>query len=174
MIAYNELYGKNIKNTKGLFFTDVIQNVNFLLNENGCDLRSEATLITEYKGINDGRQFNFKDKFVIFMKEEYCGNPYFALKVDNDDILEKIDEIEETIIIDYTKSNSNKYKIENGEYKFYEDEDYEYYFLSKKLPYVRVYFTNGDSDTVENSLKQNKISIDLLDKYGVEYVKKEK
>lgn len=175
MISYNELYGKEIKNSNGLVIYDVIQDVNFSLNEKGCNLSSKATMVTEYLGIGQDTKFcYFQDTFIIFMKEKNADNPYFALKVDNDDILEKKEEIDEPKILDYTKIDSERYKAEEGEYKFYEDENYEYYYTSKKTPYVRVYFKNGDYDSVEFALKKGKITMDLLDKYEIDYIKKSK
>lgn len=89
-IYYNELFGKTIKNTNGLYIENVLQNVNFLLSEKGCNLSSEATVVTEYLSDNMfGRFFFFKDTFIIFMKEQNSDMPYFALKVDNTDVLEK-------------------------------------------------------------------------------------
>ena len=93
MISYNELYDKGIENSKGLYIYDVIQNVKFYLNEKGCNLSSEATMVTEYMGIGQDTKFcYFQDTFIIFMKEANSDKPYFALKVDNNDILEKIEE----------------------------------------------------------------------------------
>lgn len=63
---------------------------------------------------------------------------------------------------------------EGGEYKFFEDEKYEYYYPTQKTQVVQVYFKNGDIITAEETLKQGKISMDLLDKYEIEYFKKEK
>ncbi len=176
MISYDELYGKEIKDSNGLIIFDVTQNVNFSLNEKGCNLSSSASMVTEYLGIgNEPKYCYFNDTFIIFMKEANVDNPYFALKVDNDDILEKIEEIDEPKILDYTMmKNSDRYKAEEGECKFFEDENYEYYFSTKKTAFVQVYFKDGESSTVEWALKNGKISIDLLDKYGIEYIKKEK
>ena len=177
MIAHNELYSKYIKDTNGLYFTDVIQNVNFYLNEKGCNLSSQVTMVTEYLGISsDARYCYFNDQFIIFMKEANSNNPYFALKVDNTDILEKREETDEPKILDSTVINPDMYKefLGGGEYKFYEDENYEYYYTSHKSPVVTVWFKDGEHDTVENALKDGKITMDLLDKYGVEYIKKEK
>ena len=178
-VAYNDLYGKFIKGTNGLYFTDVIQNVNFSLNEKGCNLNSKATMVTEYIGISDDTKYCFfKDKFVIFMKEKDSENPYFALKVDNDDILEKVEETDEPKLIDYTiLAESDKYYkkyLDGIEYKFYEDEKYEYYYPSQKTKVVKVYFKNGEIMTVEDALKQGKITMDLLDEYEVKYIRKEK
>lgn len=176
MIAHNELYGKFIKDTN-MFFTDVIQNVNFNLNDKGCNLSSEVTLVTEVSGIGMEPRFcYFDDQFVIFMKEANSEQPYFALKVDNTDVLEKKEELDEPKIIDYTAISPEKYQdgLTMKEYKFFEDENYEYYYPSNKSIYVLVYFIDGKFDTVESALKGGKITIDMLDKYGIEYIRKEK
>ena len=176
MIAHNELYGKFIKDTN-MFFTDVIQNVNFNLNDKGCNLSSEVTLVTEVTGIGMEPRFcYFDDQFVIFMKEANSDQPYFALKVDNADVLEKKEELDEPKIIDYTAISPEKYQdgLTMKEYKFFEDENYEYYYPSNKSIYVLVYFIDGKFDTVESALKDGKITIDMLDKYGIEYIRKEK
>ena len=179
MINYNQLYDKKIKNSKGLYIYDVIQNVNFYLNERGCNLSSKATMVTEYMGIGqDTKYCYFQDTFIIFMKEKNSDKPYFALKVDNNDILEKIEETDEPKIFDSTTlADRDKYYskyLQGGEYKFFEDEKYEYYYPSQKTKVVMVYFPNGVAMTAEEALKQGKISMDLLDKYKIEYFKKEK
>lgn len=90
-VSYKELFGKEIKNSNGLYIYDVIQNIKFSLNEKGCNLSSSATMVTEYKAEKEKAKYcYFTDTFVIFMKEKDCDKPYFALKVDNNDILEKI------------------------------------------------------------------------------------
>ena len=68
------------------------------------------------------------------------------------------------------------YSIEEGEYKFYEDENYEYFYPNQKTRLVQVIYRDGDIriETAEEALKNNRISIELLDKYGVEYIKKNK
>lgn len=179
MINYNQLYDKKIKNSKGLYIYDVIQNVNFYLNERGCNLSSKAAMVTEYMGIGqDTKYCYFQDTFIIFMKEKNSDKPYFALKVDNNDILEKIEETDEPKIFDSTTlADRDKYYskyLQGGEYKFFEDEKYEYYYPTQKTQVVQVYFKNGDIMTAEEALKQGKISMDLLDKYEIEYFKKEK
>lgn len=176
-ICYNELYGKIIKDTNGLYIYDVIQNVNFSLNEKGCNLSSKATMVTEYMGIGEDTKYcYFQDTFIIFMKEKDSDNPYFALKVDNADILEKKEETDEPKLIDYTMLEDDYYEkyLDGIEYKFYEDENYEYYYPHQKTEVVKVYFKGGIWMTVEQALKENKITLDLLDKYEVEYIKKNK
>lgn len=179
MINYNQLYDKKIKNSKGLYIYDVVQNVNFYLNERGCNLSSKAAMVTEYMGIGEDTKYcYFQDTFIIFMKESNSDKPYFALKVDNNDILEKIEETDEPKIFDSTiLADREKYYskyLQGGEYKFFEDEKYEYYYPTQKTQVVQVYFKNGDIMTAEEALKQGKISMDLLDKYEIEYFKKEK
>ena len=174
LIKYNELYGKTIKDTNGLIMYDVVQKVNFYLNEKGCNLKSSLSMATEYLSAGN-RYFYYTDTFVIFMREGETDKPYFALKVDDDDIIEKKEESNLPKIVDFTvvepKSATN---IQKGEYKFFEDEKYEYYYESKKTKYVVVFFNNGDMITVEDALKNGKITISLLDDYGVEYIKTEK
>lgn len=175
-IFYDELYDKEIKNSNGLYIYDVIQNVNFSLNEKGCNLSSKATMVTEYMGIGEDTKYcYFDDTFILFMKEKDSNRPYFALKVDNSDILEKIEETDEPKITDWTMMrDKDRYKVEAGEYKFFEDDKYEYYYPTQKTKYVKVWFKNGEHMNVEDALKQGKIEIDLLDKYEVEYFKKTK
>lgn len=114
MISYTELYGKAIKNSEGLYIYDVIQDVNFSLNEKGCNLSSKASMVTEFLGIGDDTKYcYFNDTFILFMKEKDSDRPYFALKVDNTDILEKIEETNEPKILDYTMMHdSDRYKVE--------------------------------------------------------------
>ena len=56
------------------------------------------------------------------MKESNSDKPYFALKVDNNDILEKIEETDEPKIFDSTTlADREKYYskyLQGGEYKF--------------------------------------------------------
>ena len=171
-VAYNELADKIIKNTNGMYISNVIQDVNFNLNESGCNMQSHATMTTEYLSVGS-RYFWFRDTFIIFMKEGNSNMPYFALKVDSQDILEKKDESDEPKIVDSTVIAPENYKkyLQGGEYKFFEDENYEYYYPSHKTEVVQVFFKNGDIMTVEDALKEGKITIELLDKYGVEYKK---
>lgn len=176
MISYDELYDKEIKNSDGLCIYDVIQNVNFSLNEKGCNLSSKATMVTEYRSASlETKYCYFNDTFIVFMKEQNCDKPYFALKVDNTDILEKKEETDEPKVTDHTMMvDSERYKVEEGEYKFFDDENYEYYYPTQKSKLVQVWFKNGDIMTAEEALKQGKITMELLDKYGVEHIKREK
>ncbi len=88
-ISYNELLGKFIKNTNGMYIRTADQDVCFNLNERGCNLESKATVVTGKYADAEKRYFEFEDTFIIFMKEKDRDIPYFALKVDNSDILDK-------------------------------------------------------------------------------------
>ena len=174
MISYNELKGKTIKNTN-MYIENAVQTVNFYLNEKGCNLDSKATMVIGSYADSD-RCFEFTDTFVLFIKEKDSTVPYFALKVDNSDILEKKDESNKIQIIDYTIIEPEMYSVEDAEYKFYEDENYRYFYPTKKTEFVQVFYKEGNirSETVEEALKNGRISMVFLDKYEVEYIKKEK
>ena len=120
-------------------------------------------MVTEYLGIGEDTKYcYFQDTFIIFMKEKNSDNPYFALKVDNDDILEKKEETDEPKLIDNTVvGDTERYEkyMDGIEYKFFEDENYEYYYPSQKTEVVKVYFKNGEFMTAEQALKEGKITM---------------
>ncbi len=184
IISYDELLGKVIKDTGGKYFSEITQTIKFCLNEKGCNLNSIATVANTTMGISSSRDFYFTDSFVIFMKERNEKQPYFVLKVDNDDILETIEEeYKGPIILDYSESELKPENlvldtstIEPKEYKFYEDEKYEYYYPSAKTNFVFVsLYPYGMLDmTAEAALKEGVVTIDTFDRCGIEYIKKEK
>lgn len=178
LINYNELKNKKILNAKNkegqdLYINEVVQEVNFYLNEKGCNMNSKATMVTTYASEGE-RYIKFDDTFILFMKEKNADMPYFALKVDSIDILEKKDENIEAKIVDYVYLTGKYDEIETGEYKFYEDDDYEYYYPDKRTNKVKVFYKNGDIEIVEEALKKGKITIGLLDEYEIRYIKKQK
>ena len=131
-------------------------------------------MVTSYLSTGN-RYFYYTDTFVIFMQEAKMNTPYFALKVDDDNIIEKKEETDLPKIVDFTLfQDAVTYDIEEKEYKFFEDENYEYYYDKQKTRYVMAYFKNGDMLTVEQALKNDRITISLLDEYGVKYIKKKK
>lgn len=86
IINYDELCRKTIKGTNGVYIEKALQNVKFSLNEKGGSLISEASIQDVTLGSSD-RYFVFNKPFVIFMKEENKDKPYFALRIDNTDLL---------------------------------------------------------------------------------------
>ena len=87
-INYSELCNKEIKFTNGMHISNAVQNVIFSLNEIGGNLISEGVIKDQAQGISESiRHFVYTKPFVIFLKETDKELPYFALKVDNTDIL---------------------------------------------------------------------------------------
>lgn len=90
-INYDELCGRYIKGSK-YYISQAIQTVNFELNNYGGSVESEALIEVYQKAIIDTkREFIFNNDFIIYLKEENKEQPYFALKVDNIDILKLSD-----------------------------------------------------------------------------------
>lgn len=86
-INYDELCGRNIKNTKW-YIRQAIQTIDFELNNYGGSVKSEALIEATRKGALDiNREFIFDDDFILYLKEADKEKTYFALKVDNSDVL---------------------------------------------------------------------------------------
>ena len=87
-INYDELCNKPIKNTNGAYLLSAVQNVNFSLTNFGGNLSSEAYVGCYMSAsLEEPRYFNFTDTFVLYLKEKDKNKPYFALLVDNTDVL---------------------------------------------------------------------------------------
>ena len=86
-INYDELCGRYIKGTDW-YIKQAIQTIDFELNNYGGSVKSEA-LIESLENVifEKGREFIFNDDFIIYLKEENKQKPYFALIVDNTDVL---------------------------------------------------------------------------------------
>ena len=90
-INYDELCGRMIKGTNW-YIRQALQTIDFELNNYGGSVKSEA-LINTFKSVeNVNRDFSLDSDFIIFLKEEDKNKPYFALKVDNTDVLVSADE----------------------------------------------------------------------------------
>lgn len=88
-INYGELCGRAIKSTNK-YISSAIQKVKFQLNERGGNLTSMSILKDAYLSANDGSRYFYFDKpFVMFLKEDDKSMPYFALKIDNAELLIK-------------------------------------------------------------------------------------
>ena len=73
-----------------MYIKQALQTIEFELNNYGGSVKSEA-LIEDVKNsiLNKGGEFIFNDTFLLYLKEENKEKPYFALRVDNTDILVK-------------------------------------------------------------------------------------
>ena len=58
--------------------------------------------------------------------------------------------------------------------KFYEDENYEYYYNCLKSKYIVVIYEDNSEETVKDALKKGHIKISDLDNYKIDYIKYEK
>ncbi len=87
-INYDELCGRYIKGTNW-YIKQALQTIDFELNNYGGSVKSE-TLIEGTQGSADeiDREFIFNDDFILYLKEQDKQQPYFALKVDDIDVLE--------------------------------------------------------------------------------------
>ncbi len=86
MQTYPELMNKQIKGTN-IELSDAIQTVEFKMNNEGVQLKSEAAIATTCSALPDTasqqppRKFYFDDTFVLFLQEYDKKLPYFALRV---------------------------------------------------------------------------------------------
>ena len=76
-------------------------------------------------------------------------------------------------IIDKTKKMLN-FSCAEALDKFYEDENYEYYYDCLKSKYIIVEYKDGSEGTVKEALKQKRITIEDLDNYKIKYIKYKK
>ncbi len=92
-INYDELCGKIIKGTNNAYIKQALQTIDFELNNVGGTVKSEALIEeTEKAFAAGGKKLSFDSDFILYLKEENKDQPYFALKVDNTDVLVSADE----------------------------------------------------------------------------------
>ena len=86
-INYDELCGREIKNSN-YYIKQALQTIDFELNNVGGSVKSEALIdATQKTWTEKSRKMIFDSDFILYLKEESKEQPYFALKVDNTDIL---------------------------------------------------------------------------------------
>ena len=91
-INYDELCGRIIKGTNW-YIRQAIQTIDFELNNYGGSVKSEALIEALKEAVFEKkREFIYKDDFILYLKEEDKDKPYFALKVDDTDILVSAEE----------------------------------------------------------------------------------
>lgn len=90
VINYDELCGKKLKGTDSdIYINQAIQTVDFELNNCGGSVKSEAIIeVLQGISIETGRAFIYNNDFIVYLKEIDKEKPYFALKVDNIDVLQ--------------------------------------------------------------------------------------
>ena len=89
-ITYPELCNKRIKGTNKMI-TQAIQTIKFNMDNKGGTLKSEAALVVMKMSLNPvvGKNYNFDDEFVMFLKEAKKNKPYFAARVSDEEFLVK-------------------------------------------------------------------------------------
>ena len=86
-INYDELCGRQIKNSK-YYIKQALQTIDFELNNVGGSVKSEAVIDATEKALaKSTRKMIFDSDFILYLKETSKEQPYFALKVDNTDVL---------------------------------------------------------------------------------------
>lgn len=86
-INYDELCGREIKNST-YYIKQALQTIDFELNNVGGSVKSEAVIDATQKACTEKpRKMIFDSDFILYLKEESKEQPYFALKVDNTDVL---------------------------------------------------------------------------------------
>ena len=86
-INYDELCGRDIKNSI-YYIKQALQTIDFELNNVGGSVKSEAVIEATMKaGLDISRKMIFDSDFILYLKESNKKQPYFALKVDNIDVL---------------------------------------------------------------------------------------
>lgn len=76
-------------------------------------------------------------------------------------------------LIDKTKEIKNFVCAEALE-SFYEDENYIYYWSCIKNKYMVIKYDIGFEETISEALRKGDIDINILDKFDISYIKKEK
>jgi len=91
--TFDELTNKIIENTDGMMISQAMETIEFKMNNEGVKLKSEAAIATTKALLiidNDKpRKFYFDDTFVMFLQENGKNKPYFALRVQDADMVNK-------------------------------------------------------------------------------------
>jgi hypothetical protein len=88
--SYNEITGKALVNPKGAgyFIAAALQNIRFRLDEKGAVLKSEAVIVaTLSASMDESRVMIFDKPFLVLMMRKGRTVPYYALWVDNPELL---------------------------------------------------------------------------------------
>lgn len=75
-------------------------------------------------------------------------------------------------IVDTTK-NKKDFTCAEALEEFYRDDNYIYFYSCIKSKYIVVRYKNGKEETVENALKKGTITIEDLDRFNIDYIKRE-
>ena len=77
------------------------------------------------------------------------------------------------ILVDETKEKKD-FSCSSALEQFYEDDIYIYYWNCIKNKYMIVKYDNGSRELISEALKKERIDIQVLDKFDINYIKEEK
>lgn len=83
---YENLTNKSFYDINGVSYkiSDAIQTIMFRLDNTGGKVKSEAGMGVKFTSLHlENRHFDFRDDFVLFLKEENKDKPYLALNITN-------------------------------------------------------------------------------------------
>ena len=87
-VNYDDLCGKYIKETNKMYIKQALQTIDFELNNVGGSVKSEAIIeVPQSVSLDVEREMIFNNNFVLFLKEGGKKQPYFALMVDDENVL---------------------------------------------------------------------------------------
>ena len=91
--SFDELCNKPIKGTN-FMIDQAVETVDFKMNNEGVKLKSEAMIMTKLTALNPEashpRKLDFNDTFVLFLQESDKNQPYFALRVNDVSMINKL------------------------------------------------------------------------------------
>jgi len=90
---YTDLLGCYLKNETftTFYFDKAVQQIEFVLDEKGVILESEA-IVTTTDSIVESRRLVFDQPFLLYMKEKGAQYPYFAMWIENTELMASIDQ----------------------------------------------------------------------------------
>ena len=88
--SFRDVEGHDIKGTN-LKIDTTIETIDFKMDNEGVKLKSEAAIMAKMTALlpPSGRNFYFTDNFVLFLVEKGSKTPYYAMKVNDIETLNK-------------------------------------------------------------------------------------
>lgn len=136
--------------------------------------------VTFYSTFGINSNFGAKHEYTLELNSNvenvyfYTKDGYKLVLTNNKNTWEKIDdnEYKKTYkIVDKTIGLDN-FLCPNGLEEIYLDDKYIYYLPCVKSEYIKVIFTDNKELSIIEALKYNKVSIEDLDEFNIEYYKK--
>jgi len=90
--SYDELIDKKLLNAgfSEYIIAKALQSIKFRLDEKGAVLKSEAKIGLKQASSNKPKMLVFNEPFLLYLKEKDADYPYFAMWVNNTELLEEV------------------------------------------------------------------------------------